>query len=483
MFAVSHPPSPRRGRAVATVAATFAFIAAACLPHAALAVTDVRVWHSMTGVPAQTFASMVEAFNAEQKNYRVDLVFKGDDKATTAAGIAAMSLPDGPDLLQVSEVASGEVLAVRNGVRPIYEILPLAKSKDFEFFIPGAVSFMKDERNRIRAFPLEASVPVLLYNQTAYAKAGIATDAPPATWRDLQGQLIKLQDAGKGMKCSYTTSDPAWIHIENLGAMHGEAIATKNNGLDGTGATLTFNDLLHVRHIALMMSWVKSELYVPSGHGEEGDARFASGECGVLTTASGSLGDIQKAAHFPIGVAPLPFYEEGARQPVNTLVGGSALWAVQGRTKDVYNGIAAFLAYLATPVVSVEWHQKTGSLPWTSAAYLVSERTGWYDKLPGLGGVMKAAATSVGPTARGIRLPNYDKVRDIMDEQLDAVWSGAKPPKLGLDDAVRLGDVAMRQAVSLPEPPAAAKGKAARPSKNPAKGPAKGPAKKPATNA
>ncbi|MGI9026258.1 MAG: extracellular solute-binding protein, partial [Burkholderiaceae bacterium] len=242
----------------------------------------------------------------------------------------------------------------------------------------------------------------------------------------------------------YTSSDQAWIHIENIGALHGEAIATKNNGLDGPNAALSFNDLLHVRHIAMMESWVKSDLFVPQGHDQEGDARFASGECGVLTTASGSLGDIRKAAAFDIGVAPLPFYDEAARQPVNTLVGGSALWAIEGRSHDTYNAIAAFLAYLVTPVVAAEWHQKTGSLPWTHAAYIASERTGFYDKLPGLAGIMKAAATSMGAATRGIRLPNYDKVRDVMDTQLDAVWSGQKPPKQGLDDAVRLGDVAMK---------------------------------------
>jgi multiple sugar transport system substrate-binding protein len=423
---------------------------ATTLPHAAYAVTEVRVWHAMTGVPADSFASLVNRFNAEQKNYHVELEYKGDDKATTAAGLAALKSKDGPDLLQVSDVQSGELLAVKNSTKPLYEILPLAKSKDFEFFIPAAVMFMKDERNRLRAFPLDASVPVLLYNKSAYAKVGLPTDQPPATWRDLQKQLIALQDAGRGMKCSYTSSDQAWIHIENLGALHGEAIATKNNGLEGPNAVLTFNDLLHVRHIALMESWVKSDLYVPSGHGEEADARFASGECGVITTASSSLGDIRKAARFEIGVAPLPFYEEGAHQPVNTLVGGSALWAIDGRSRDTYNGIAAFLAYLATPVIAAEWHQKTGSLPWTSGAYIASEHTGYYDKLPGLAGVMKAAATSLSAATRGIRLPNYDKVRDVMNAQLDAVWSGQKPPKLGLDDAVRLGDIAMRGAVAMP---------------------------------
>ncbi len=427
-------------------AAALAF--AAILPRAAFAATEVRIWHAMTGVPAETFAAIVERFNTEQKNYHVELEYKGDDKTTTAAGIAALKSHAGPDLLQVTDVQSGELLAVKNSTRALYEILPLAKSKDFDFFLPAAVMFMKDERNRLRAFPLEASVPVLLYNKNVYAKYGVPTDQPPATWRDLQKQLIAIQDVGRGMKCSYTSSDQAWIHIENLGALHGEAIATKNNGLDGPNATLTFNDLLHVRHIAMMTSWVKSDLYVPKGHGEEGDARFASGECGVLTTASGSLGDIRKAAKFEIGVAPLPFYEEGARQPVNTLVGGSALWAIEGRSHDVYNGIATFLAYLVTPVVAAEWHQKTGSLPWTSAAWIASERTGFYDKLPGLAGIMKGAATSLSAATRGVRLPHYDKVRAVMDAQLDAVWSGQKPPKLGLDDAVRLGDIAMKESGS-----------------------------------
>lgn len=439
-----------------------AAIVVAMLPLPAMAVTEIRIWHSLTGVPAETFSAIVERFDAEQKNYHVALEFKGDEKATAAAGIAAVSHKGAstaaPDLLQVSDEASGELLAVKGAVRPVYEVLPLARSSDFQFFLPGTVAFMKDAKGRLEAFPLQASVPVLLYNKTAYKKAGIDANAPPSTWRELQKQLLVLQDAGRGMKCDYTTSEQAWIHIENIGALHGETIATKNNGLDGSGAKLTFNDLLHVRHIALLMSWVKSELFTYSGHQREGDARFASGECGTLTTASGSLGDILKVAKFEVGVAPLPFYDEAARQPVNTLVGGSALWVMGGKSRDVYNGIAAFLAYLATPVVAAEWHQKTGSLPWTSAAYIASERTGFYDTIPGFGAVMKSAATSSGPVTRGIRLPNYEKVRDVMDDQLEAVWSGRKPPKQGLDDAVALGDAALRGGQSAT--PAASKGKA-----------------------
>src|ERR1700754_3721113 len=219
------PRTPRLARALAAITICSGVFATS----PAHAITEIRVWHSLTGVPAETFTKIVNDFNAEQKNYHVELVFKGSDAAAPAGGRPAQTAPDGPDLLQVSEVLSGEVTAKKDSIRPMYEILPLAKSKDFEFFIPGAVTFMKDERNRLRAFPLEASVPVLLYNKTAFAKAGLPTDANPATWRDLQKELVAIQDAGKGFKCPYTTSDQAWIHIENIGALHGEPIATKNN--------------------------------------------------------------------------------------------------------------------------------------------------------------------------------------------------------------------------------------------------------------
>jgi sn-glycerol 3-phosphate transport system substrate-binding protein len=57
----------------------------------AYAVTEIEVWHTMTGVSADTFGSLVERFNSEQKAVHVNLVFKGrDDAALVASAIAAM---------------------------------------------------------------------------------------------------------------------------------------------------------------------------------------------------------------------------------------------------------------------------------------------------------------------------------------------------------------------------------------------------------
>jgi len=422
-------------------------------PPALAAPTEIEVWHTMKGAAATTFVDLVTRFNSEQSDVRVHPQYKGEEAETVAAGIDAARLKKAPHLLQVSDEQSG-VLWTAGVARPLFEVLPLAKSPDFNFFLPGTVSFMKNAQGQLYGFPLKASVPVLFYNKEAYRKVGLDPEVPPRTWRELQVHLLALKTPGSGINCAYTTSDQAWIHIENLGTWHGEAIATRNNGLDGPGATLTFNGLLHVRHTALMMSWVKAEIFSYSGRHKQGDARFLSGECATLSSASNALGDLRAGAGFEFGIAPMPYHEEGARQPVNTLVGGSSLWVMGGKSQAEYTAVAKFLAYFATPVIAARWHQETGNLPLTQAAYLASEKTGFYQSVSGLGPIMKAAATSVGSVTRGIRLPNYHRVRDVMDTQLEAVWDGSKAAKLALDDAVRLGNTVMREGAARGTPPA-----------------------------
>ena len=40
-----------------------------------------------------------------------------------------------------------------------------------------------------------------------------------------------------------------------------------------------------------------------------------------------------------------------------------------GKPKNEYKGVAKFFTYLAEPARQAEWHQKTGYLPITPAAY------------------------------------------------------------------------------------------------------------------
>lgn len=402
---------------------------------------ELQVWHTLNPQQAAEFDTLVQRFNEQQHGFTVKVTGKPSAEALIEDGIAAVRAKRAPHLVELPDNRSPEFIARQGAILPMYELLAKYPIKDLRWFLPQTTSTMRDAKGRLLALPWMADIPIYLYNRDLYRRAGLNPDAPPRTWREMQAHLIALLQ--NGVSCPYATSWQTWVHVENLSAMHNTAYATRNNGLDGSnGAQLLANDLLHVRHLALMMSWVRSHLFPVRSDRDQADASFASGECAVLTSGSSALSLVQSKANFSYGVAPLPYYEEEATHPSTPFVGGSAFWALGGHSTAEQKALATFIAYLASPVVASEWHQKTGFLPLTEAAYRASD-VSFYKNIPGAEAVVRAMANPPAKFTRGFRLNNYDRVSEIIDSELNAVWNGVKPPKQGLDDAVARSSAVM----------------------------------------
>ncbi|MCK8353416.1 extracellular solute-binding protein, partial [Erwinia amylovora] len=69
--------------------------------------------------------------------------------------------------------------------------------------------------------------------------------------------------------------------------------------------------------------------------------------------------------------------------PQNAMIGGASLWAMKGKDAATYKGVAQCMQFLAQPEIAAEWHQKTGYLPITTAAYDLTKRLGFYQQHPG----------------------------------------------------------------------------------------------------
>ncbi len=426
----------------------------------ASAVVEIQFWHSMDGVLGEKVDQLAERFNATQSEYRVVTTFKGSYDETLALGIAAHVQGKSPHILQVYEVGTASMTTARNLYRPAYQVLAAAGERlDTKAFVAPVASYFSDRKGNLLAFPFNTSTPVLYYNQDAFEKAGLAPDAPLRTWYDLQAAALKIY-AAQATPCGITTTWPGWIMLENVLARHNEEFASLNNGFDGPDAELKFNTVLAMRHIALISSWVKAKLFEYSGRRDEGEKRFMSGECAILTSSSASYSKIQRNAGFRFAVAPMPYYEDFKGAPYNTLMGGAGLWTMAGKKPAEYRGVAKFFVFLADPEIQAEWAQDTGYLPISQAAYELTRSSGFYDRNPGTDVGVQQLVLSGDPTAqwRGIRLGNHAYIRAVLDEELEAVWLGNKLPKPALDDAVQRGnDLLRRFAASLKNPaPAAA---------------------------
>jgi sn-glycerol 3-phosphate transport system substrate-binding protein len=236
------------------------------------------------------------------------------------------------------------------------------------------------------------------------------------------------------------------VHIETMSTWHNRDFATRDNGLGGLDARLIFNTHLMVRHVSLLSSWLQSGYFSYSGRRLEGEARFIRGECAMLTASSASYATLRKAAGFDFGVAQLPYYDDIAGAPHHSLIGGGGLWALAGGSAGAYRGAASFLEHLARPEIQAEWHQRTGYVPVTRAAYEKTRQQGFYAGNPGHEIAIRQLLLNA-PTreSRGIRLGELPAIRAIIEEELETVWAGKKPPKLALDDAAERGNALLRQ--------------------------------------
>ncbi|STM79979.1 glycerol-3-phosphate ABC transporter, substrate-binding protein [Escherichia coli] len=95
--------------------------------------------------------------------------------------------------------------------------------------------------------------------------------------------------------------------------------------------------------------------------------------------------------------------------------------------------MAKFLDFLAKPENAAEWHQKTGYLPITKAAYDLTREQGFYEKNPGADTATRQMLNKPPlPFTKGLRLGNMPQIRVIVDEELESVWTGKKTPQQAL---------------------------------------------------
>jgi sn-glycerol 3-phosphate transport system substrate-binding protein len=425
--------------------AALAVSVAATLAPAAAEPIELQWWHAMTAVNGERINKIAADFNASQTDYKVIPVFKGSYAETMTAAIAAYRAGNPPDIVQVFEVGTATMMAAKGAVKPVYQLMADAGEKfDPRAYLPAVTSYYSTADGKMLSFPFNSSTPVVYWNKEAFTKAGLDPDKPPKTWPETFEAAKKLR-AG-GLACGMTAAWVSWTQIENFSAWHNIALATKANGLEGPDAVLEFNNPTVVRHIANLAAAQKDKDFDYGGRESQPEPKFISGECGMIETSSAAYGTVKAGVKFPFGMSELPYYPDVAGAPQNSIIGGASLWVMGGKKPAEYKGIAKFFTYLSGTDVQRSWHEATGYLPITDAAYQATKESGFYEKNPGTE-VAIIQMTSKPPTenSRGLRLGNLVQIRDVIAEDLEGAFSGKMDAKAALDDAVSRGNALLRQ--------------------------------------
>jgi sn-glycerol 3-phosphate transport system substrate-binding protein len=160
-----------------------------------------------------------------------------------------------------------------------------------------------------------------------------------------------------------------------------------------------------------------------------------------MNSSASRAGVIANSKDFEVGYGMLPYYADVQGAPQNSIIGGATLWVLQGRTPEEYKGVADFFRYLSSPEVQAEWHQFSGYLPITAAAYELGKSQGYYEKNPGTDvGIKQITLNPPTANSKGLRFGNYVQIRDIIDEEFQNLLSGKKTARQVLDAVVERGN-------------------------------------------
>ena len=399
---------------------------------AKVVVPEVVLRHDLGGGAAAALSELVLKFNDVQAG-------RGLVKLETISpGDPVHGLPN----LALFDPTESEIFF---GTRPRMQMLddvmrkagsPLAAAS----LLPQLADTVDDANGKLQALPMGMSVPVLYIDTAKFKAAGLDPDVPPKTWWDLQEASGKLFDNGNA--CPLTTSHFSWVHMENLASQSGETFVTKTGARDKVYA----NGQVSVKHLALITSWQKSRYFHYFGAGREGDQRFLSGDCAMLTSSS-ALNTAIRSAGMDVRVAPLPHHGDVYGERVGDLTpDGLSLWVLAGTTLAQDQLISRFVRYVLEPENQRLWVKRSGFLPMTMPAVETLRQSPGFDRAL----TNAISARLAAPKPRGARLKSgfaRERFRKIFGEELEPVWTADRAPKEALDRTVMRMDTLIEPTV------------------------------------
>lgn len=404
----------------------FILLGLAALPARA---EEVVLRHALQGQAREALAGLVERFNAAQKDRsRIEL------QDLDAAAPDRPSLPAAA-LLDIDD--SRLFFGTLPRFKPLHQAArETGQSLASMRFLPLVADAASDPKGRLESLPLGLSLPALFWNKAEFRRAGLDPEHAPATWHEVQDAAGALFD--QGSRCPLTSSRFSWVHLENVAAQHGEPMLSK------PGAIL-LNNLIGVKHLALLSSWNKSSYFRYFGPGREADAHFLAGECAMLTGEASFYAEARHAG-MEVGIGALPYYDDVyAAQRANVVPDGQSLWLLAGKKKEEYRVILRFIAFLLRPENQRDWVRSTAFLPMTRDGMAALRDGGLPPELLQAAEMRLTASPAV---ARPRGEATLSILNDALSEEMPFVWRNEKPAKQALDNAMR------RVNGSLPAEPA-----------------------------
>ncbi|MCL6705783.1 extracellular solute-binding protein [Pseudomonas sp. R2.Fl] len=402
-----------------------------------LAATNITWWHGMGGRNGEVINEISQKFNESQTECALTPISKGTYEENLAAGIAAFRSGEQPNILQVFDAGAATIINAKGATVPAEDLI---KEAGFEFdrdaFIEGVRYFYADSEGKFVGMPFNSSAPIMYINTEALQKAGVEA---PKTWEEFEAIAPKLKEAGY---IPLVQSQLTWEMTENFFSRHNLQFASNSNGYDSVvDTTINVTDPNHVMMYEKLKEWYDAGYFGYYGAGwNDNQKPFEEGKVALWIGSSGSFGGLQKTATMPFSADFLPYWKSIIPEGVHTFIGGAALFAMAGKPEAENKCTASFFQFLTSPEIQKFYHQATGYVAITKAAYELAKSEGYYEKTPVAEVGIKQLSLPGGEWDKGYRLGFYPQIRSVMEREYNRIFAGETTPKEAMETIKKEAD-------------------------------------------
>lgn len=344
---------------------------------------EVVFWHCFGGTIGEAVQAVVDGYNASQNEVWVTAIYQGayDDCLTKIK--AALPAGTGPDIFQMFEL--GTTWLVGSGLcTPFQELLDADPYVDLDDIEPALRNYYTYD-GKMQCMPFNPSTPIMYYNKTAFAEAGLDPENPPRTFDEIAALKDKLTVVENGRTTRYTMGlyIYGWFFESFLAGVNANYV-NNNNGRTGVATAIEYDQSGAGAQIITKWKQLVDDgvIYDYGTNGTDSQTAFCAGQTCMTLASTASLTSILKAVDgkFEVGTAYLPSM---ADEPTGgVLIGGANLWIPKTENAQKQADAWDFLKYATSAEVSAAFSQATGYFCANTNAYKTETMQAYLDANP-----------------------------------------------------------------------------------------------------
>ena len=402
-----------------------------------------------------------------------------DFRSQVVQGIADAFMAQNPNIVvNVSststdyvELFNNALLAAEQGQAPHIvqvedSLIQLAADSDVFHLIgdiatPEQLATLDDLLPTVRAYytlngklvgiPWNASNPILYYNRTMFAAAGLDPDAPPKTFAEVLETCEKIMAQRETLRINACINFPltSWFAEQWL-AMQNALFVNNDNGRSAraTEALFTSPEMLRVAEFHKALKERGYFTYTGRANDYNGEGiTFLSKRTAMTISSTAGLTlfmNFSKAQGFELGTAPLILPDERADNGVT--VGGASVWVTKGHSEAETKAAVDFIFFLTSTENDMTWHKGTGYFPIRKSSVERLTAEGWFEQNQPFAIAVNQLVNSRGNIANaGFVVGASAELRQALVKAFQSIVDSGETPEAALAAAKQAADRALAE--------------------------------------